>query len=118
MLSAIEDKVAQVGRRAALGLSAGIFIAVGLGFATTALWIVLAETLSSLHAAGIIAMIYIGIALILIGMMIGSPKSANHTAPKAMPPEQPSPPSNAPPLVQAFLFGLQAGTDAAKTRRT
>lgn len=114
MLGAIEEKAAQVGRRAALGLCATLLITVGLAFATVALWIVLAAVLSTLHAAAIIGLVYFGLGLILLGIMMNSGSTPKHNLEPT--PREVRKADSAPPLVQAFLYGLQAGSDASKTR--
>ena len=116
MLDAIEKKAARAGRRALIGLLASIFIAVGLAFATCALWIILAVTLSTFHAAAIIGVIYVGLGLILLGVKL-SLRETNHDP---MPSKEPEPHQigNAPPLVEAFLFGLRTGSDASRTRHS
>lgn len=116
MFKSIENKVAQAGRRAALGLCASLFIIVGLAFATTALWIILAATLSTLHAAGIIGLVYSGIGLILLGVMLSAPRESRSAPQQPIAEERPNP--DLPPLVQAFLFGLSAGSDASKSRKS
>ena len=89
----------------------GIFLAVGVGFLTSAGWIALEEAYSALAAALIIAAVYAGIGLILLGVA-GSSSDEAGSYPKA---EQPlhdpaTPPRSGAmsPLAEAFVIGLNA----------
>ncbi|WP_224825073.1 hypothetical protein [Cognatishimia sp. MH4019] len=116
MLSAIENAFARAGRRAALGICASILIAVGIGFLTTAGWIVLEVAFGALQAALIIAAIYSGVGLVIIGVLMSSGDSEQTPKPETT--ETAAKAVTAPPLVEAFLYGLQAGSHASNARRS
>lgn len=104
----IKQKAAQTAKRAGL-LSAGLLLCVvAVGFLTLAAWFQLVLYVTLTQAALILAAIYatFGVTFIVVG------KSAPDEA--LTPAEHPtSPPaSQAPPLVQAFLHGLEAGSRA------
>jgi len=114
MLRSLKDASARVGRRAALGTCASLSILVGLGFLTTALWIYLSQVLGTLHAAGLIGLIYLGIGLILLGVLSASGKPQGERTIAETPQTEPN--AAAAPLVEAFLYGLKAGSQASKAR--
>lgn len=87
---------------------------VGAGFLTTAAWIYLASAFDPLMAAVVIGGIYAGVGLVTIGASrsSGSTASSQHVTTQAAPIK--SPVEDAPPLMQAFLFGLQAGANSER----
>lgn len=115
MLSGVKNAAAQAARRAAL-LSAGLLcFAVGVGFLTASAWIILSLAYGSATAAAIIGSAYAGLGLIIVAIALGqgshhSSDSGLHAATSP----QKAPPSDAPPLLQAFMFGVQAGASADK----
>lgn len=107
----IGETIAHSAKRAGL-LSGGLLLCtVGTGFLTVSGWFALWPVMGTAMTALIIAGIYLGVGLILIGASAQS----KPTAPIA---QQPSAPQAAqtPPLMQAFLYGLQAGSQADKAR--
>ncbi len=111
----IKDKVADTAKRAGL-LSGGLlFCLVGLGFLTVSGWFALLPILGVQTTALVIAGAYLGIGLIMIG--VGS-QSRQRVAPHpATQPEPTSAPQD-PPMMQAFMYGLQAGSQANRSRRS
>jgi len=92
-------------------ISAGLLcILIGAGFLTGAAWIFLAATYDALIAASVIGAGYAGIGLLLVGLSASHHEPAPQSEPKAKPAS-----SDAPPLLQAFLFGLQAGASNTRT---
>lgn len=94
----------------------GIFLAVGVGFLTSAGWIMLEEAYSALAAALIIASVYLGVGLILFGVSGSSDEAGHH--PKA---EQAlHDPATSPrkgemsPLAEAFVIGLNTAYAARR----
>lgn len=108
----LKQKATQTAKRAGL-MTAGILLCcVGIGFCTAAAWLQLSVTFSAVQTALIIAACYVGLGLVLV--------AAGRSPGKAT--EQPSafasePKSDAPPIMQAFLHGMQAGANAKTSKR-
>lgn len=105
-------------RRAAMVSIGAVFCLVGLFFLTLSLWLALAAIMSPVLAGLILAGAYFGIGLIFVGM--GSRHYVRVpvdpvAAPAAAAAAATAPPVLGPSLLQAFLYGVQAG---ARTRRT
>lgn len=129
-----QASVADGVRRAVLAAAGGTVLLVGLGFLTTALWILLEREWSSLVAATSIAGIYLVVGFILLMMsgrrrrrvVVAAPLAAAAAVPPPagtrVPPAGPfaspiSPDASVvPPLVSAFLFGLGAARTAGMAR--
>lgn len=107
-------------RRAVLSMVGGVLLVVGVAFLTTALWILLERHWSNLVAATVVAALYMAVGLIFLLMSRGrrpipvAPPAAAAAVPPSgrVPPGSPFgspiPPTSSvvPPLVEAFLFGL------------
>lgn len=108
----IEQKVARTAKRAGL-LSGGLLLCtVGVGFLTVAGWFALLPVVGAQNTALIFAGIYVGVGLIMIGT--GSPNKQPEL------PEQthtPQPTAKTPPVLDAFMYGLQAGAHVDRARR-
>lgn len=121
MLSRIKQSAAHAARKAGLLTGGLLCVVVGLAFLTVAAWIYLAATLDALAAASIIGGVYTGLGLILIGVGgssgTGSAEAAAHRAALHEAEARHAPAGEAPPLMQAFLFGMQAGTNASSVGR-
>ena len=113
----IEQKVANTAKRAGL-LSGGLLLcSVGVGFLTVAGWLALVPVVGMQTTALIVAGTYLGIGLLMIGVGSGDSKKLSHDANAHHASAQPSASTpNGPPIVQAFLYGLQAGSQANQTR--
>lgn len=102
----IKDSAARTARKTALGLAAGLFLTVGVGFLTVAAWLVLVPLTSTATAALIIGCTYAGLGFIFLmaAMLGGSPSQASH-------PEQAvsSEAADATNMIAAFMTGLKAG---------
>lgn len=109
----IKQKAKQTVKRAGLLTGGLVFCAVGVGFLTVAAWIYLANVLSVQLAALIIGGAYVGAGLILIGL--GNSRS-HHVDPMSLSEHatKPAPPPNVPPLLQALLFGIEAGSKVSR----
>ncbi len=107
----IEEKVANTAKRAGF-LSGGLLLcSVGGGFLTVAAWLALVPTVGAQLTATIIAGVYLGLGFILLGLSAkGSDQKADQT------PKQTDADVAAPPIVQAFMYGLQAGAQAEQKR--
>ena len=96
-------------------LSGGLLLCgVGLAFLTVAAWFALAPTIGITGTAAIIACFYIGLGLILIGMA----SRLRVVAPMAAAPVAPTAGFVGPPMMQAFLYGLQAGAASNLGKRS
>lgn len=115
ILKPIKSAAARAGKRAAWSVGGILFAAVGLGFMTAALWLVLLTVVTPLYACVVLGLIYLGLGCISFAAaaMTGKPHDVDvyKTA------EAPKTGVNAPPLVEAFLYGLQAGSDASHHNR-
>ncbi len=105
----IQKKVATTAKRAGL-LSGGLLLCIiGTGFLTVAGWLALLQLVGAQLTAAIFAGLYLGIGLILVGLSTQSgdepdmrdAATATH--------------GEGPPIVQAFMYGLQAGARADRT---
>lgn len=106
----IQQKMAQTAKRAGF-LSGGLLLcAVGVGFLTVSVWLGLVPFVGAPLTAAIIAGGYLGVGLILIGVGAGFGHPTNQQS-AAEPPK-----ADGPPIVQAFLHGLQAGSNAERAR--
>ena len=116
MFHIVGNAVARAGRRAALGTCASILILVGIGFFTAALWLYLVVVFGAMQAALLIGLGYSGAGLICLGVLMSSGEPDPH--PDTQKAAQAKQGVTAPPLVEAFLYGLQAGSHASKTRNS
>ena len=64
-----EEHFLNASRSAVLGLGAGVFLCFGLGFLTFAAWLFLASISSAITAAVILGCFYMGVGIILLGVM-------------------------------------------------
>lgn len=110
MLGALEEKAAQAGRRAAFGLGAGLCLAVGAGFLTVAAWIALVAIASGLTAAVVIGCVYLGVGAIFLAFAVARSPSSHHSAAGPAPDVK----TDAPPLMAAFVHGMNAGAQAVR----
>lgn len=118
LIGAVKQKSARAIRRALLNACGGVLVAIGLGFLTCAAWIMLEDAYSAIAAALVLAGIYGGLGLILLGVAASSgtrDKADPETAP-LRDPSAPPQPGAMPPLVEAFMIGLNAAL-AARGRR-
>ncbi len=95
-------------RKTGLGLMGSVLLMVGLGFLTTAAWIVLEAEYGAATAALVLGCIYTGLALVAFAAT-GSKKPQARTAQ-----ERGHPPSSSPMslVLTAFLDGLGSGYKA------
>jgi fatty acid desaturase len=109
MFGQLDQKVARAGQKAALGAGAVACLAVGAGFLTVAAWIWMVAVADAFTAATVIGTVYIGAGFILLAFAMS--RKAAGAAPQAAPhqTDQSATPSGAPPLMAAFIHGMQAG---------
>ncbi|WP_342076973.1 phage holin family protein [Yoonia sp. SS1-5] len=106
----IRKKAAKTAKRAGLLTGGLLLCTVGAGFLTLAGWLALVPIVSMQMTATIIAAIYLGIGLIMIGIGVRSETAADQ------PVHQPQAAADGPPILQAFMYGLQAGAQSDQTR--
>tara|TARA_R110002051_G_scaffold1008_1_gene4873 strand:- start:6866 stop:7204 length:339 start_codon:yes stop_codon:yes gene_type:complete len=68
----VERKVAAVARKAALFSASALLATVGVAFLTGAAWLLLVELRSPLFAATVIGSVYVGLALVGLGIASSS----------------------------------------------
>lgn len=114
-MMSLKSKAADTAKRAGLMSGGLLFCMIGMGFLTVAGWFFLTTLYSALAAASMLAAVYFGIGLIMIGV---SRTKNQHSAGLADQAAHASSNSDAnaglPPLVQAFFVGMQAGSQASK----
>ncbi|TDT74298.1 hypothetical protein BDE40_3095 [Litoreibacter halocynthiae] len=107
MFDLIEKKAKAAALSIVLSSVGGLSLAAGMAFLTVAAWIFLTAVATPLTAALVIGGFYTGLGLIMMGL-----SSARST--KSVPDVRTHAPSEAPPLMQAFLHGVQAGANAQR----
>jgi len=112
----VKQRARQTARVAALSVVGAVFCLVGLGFLTTALWIIIEIEYGALMAALLLGGLYLvlGGAILAFG---GKSQSDVDYGPSDTHPE--SPPSGSPKdpifqMAEGFAVGLQAGREARK----
>lgn len=103
MVGHVKDKARDIAVRSAWGLAGGILVCIGLGFLTSALWLVLSTLRDPLFASTVIGIAFTGVGLIAMGIASRSPR------------KHPMPPQADP--VQETLNGFLRGLDAGISRR-
>ncbi len=111
MLGRIEEKAARAGRKAALGFGATLCLIAGAAFLTTAAWIALSIAADTLTAAFVIGMAYTGLGIVLFAFAKMGHQSSHDEA-KAE--SSPQVETDAPPIIAAFVHGMNAGAQAAR----
>ncbi|MDU9005799.1 phage holin family protein [Sedimentitalea todarodis] len=115
----LAEQLKKAAARAALKtamLSGGaVCVLVGIGFLTMALWMYLTVLYGAILASLIVGMAYLGVGLIVMGFSVAKPTHEPAANAKPRPDEAPMDTSDAPPLVQAFLYGMQAGMKARRS---
>lgn len=113
----IQQKMAHAAKRAGL-LSGGLLLcAVGAGFLTVAAWFALIPVMGLTHTALIIAGTYLGLGLILVGLSQRDRSDSQPSPSAAKSSPTPQAAASAPPLVEAFMYGLRAGAHVDRARR-
>ncbi len=105
----IEQRVGDAARKVGFFTASAALAMVGAAFLTAAVWIYLAEVVSALFAAGIIGLVYLGVAALTlaIGLADRRPRRPAPAAASAM-----QPPANLTPaqlVVVSFMQGLEQG---------
>lgn len=101
----IRKKIARVAKRAGLLTGGLLLCSVGAGFLTVAAWLGLSPIIGAQMTAITIAAVYLGFGLIMIGIASSKPMEMEQT------PQQPkSEASDTSPIIEAFMYGLKAGS--------
>jgi len=101
----IRKKIARTAKNAGLLIGGLLLCSVGIGFLTVAAWLGLSALIGAQLTAVTIASVYIGVGLIMIGITASKPLEKEPTSP---PPKSETP--DTPPIIEAFLYGLKAGS--------
>ena len=117
MFGPVESKVARVGKTAVIGLGAGLCLAVGLGFLTVAAWLLLVAVTDAATAATVIGATYLGAGLILLGVVLAGGRSGGQGAAEGAAVGSQQGAGEMPPLMAAFLHGMNAGARTAHQNR-
>lgn len=114
LVTAIKDRSARAARRALILIFGAAFLVVGIGFLTSAAWIMLEDVYSAAAASLVLSGFYSGVGLVAIAIASSSAKRDMRTQKRPVEDHPPVPPQPgaAPPLVQAFLIGLNAALAA------
>ncbi|SLN58016.1 phage holin family protein [Pseudooctadecabacter jejudonensis] len=112
MLRPIKKAASRAGQKAAWGAAGVIFGLVGLGFLTAAMWMILVVIVSPLYTSAIIGLFYLG-----LGCISFAAAASRHPQDVPYEPQTSAAAADAPPLVEAFLYGLKAGHQAKSHRR-
>lgn len=109
----VKEKVAKTAKRVTLVSAGAMCCIVGAGFLTVSGWLALVPIVGPATTAVILAGIYLGVGLILLAVS-GTETEKTHQQQAEL--NKPQAQSDAPPIMQAFLFGMQAGASADKRR--
>ncbi|WP_424985871.1 phage holin family protein [Microbulbifer sp. S227A] len=111
----LKRRAARAALQTALLGGGALLVLAGIGFLVAALWLYLSLQYGAPFASLIVGTACLGFGLIVIGFAIAKPAPRPATHSDQPPPEPPADASDAPPLVQAFLYGMQAGIKAGKS---
>lgn len=114
-MNSIKQGLARAAKKTALVSAALVLFLTGLAFLTAAAWIALAAAFDSLTAATVIGSAYVGAGLIALALAMAKPQSERTSRPQHAAP-RPATAEGAPPLVQAFIVGLQTGLSGGARR--
>ena len=97
-----------------MGLASVACLAVGAGFLTLAAWIWLVALTDPLVASIVIGCVYLGVGFILLAYMklSGGPVAAAPRPQSAAAMSEPPTTPDMPPLMAAFIHGMQAGAQS------
>ncbi len=109
MLQSLQYTAQRAAKRAALSTLAGLMMIVGLGFLTTALFLLIASTQGALFATAVIGAIYFGLGLILMAVALPSRRHVPQH-----PPAMHTTASMIAQVTEGFVTGLNAGRAARR----
>lgn len=111
----VQNLASRAARKTALVGGGALCFLAGIVFLTMALWMHLALVYGPVAASLTVGLGFLGAGLLLIGLSNSTSKPDFEEKPAE--PRQTEPPTgtgDAPPLVQAFIYGMQAGINARK----
>lgn len=113
LVSTLKRRSERAVRRAVLSVVGAVLAGVGVGFLTAAAWMMLEDAYSAIAAAMILAGIYAGLGLIILGLNASShdDDASPHDEQFRDPAQHPEP-GTIPPLAEAFIIGLNAALAA------
>ncbi|MFD1911380.1 phage holin family protein [Halodurantibacterium flavum] len=122
----IKDRAARTAKQIFLSVMGALMALVGLGFLISALWIYLARLEGSLFASLAVGVIFVLLAgiLFLLGKLAGRPPRVRATPrgnayydPRVGADPYAPPRGEYPPLLEAFIFGLNTASRMRRRRR-
>ncbi len=116
MLGSLKSKAADTAKRAGLLTGGLLATAVGVAFLTAAAWIYLASVADALTAALVIGAAFVGLGLVLVGVASSGKSHASAHEQQTQFAQTNQHHAEQPPLMQAFLHGMQAGVSATQNR--
>ncbi|PTX57069.1 putative superfamily III holin-X [Litoreibacter ponti] len=113
MVEHLKKKAARASKKAGLLTGGLLAVITGIAFLSWAAWFYLSLLTDPMTASVIIGAAYVGIGLVMIGMAVmSSGDSRDHLAEHDEQVKAAQPSSDNPPLMQAFMFGMEAGLSA------
>lgn len=114
----MQDAARRTARAAAMSALGLISLCVGVGFLTSALWMVLAAWQDALFAAQVLGMGFVAVGLILFALArVGGRRHRQHTRAQSDAARKPGDPDPVLRLIEGFLMGLEAGRQTSRPRR-
>ena len=105
--AAVTARARKGARRAGLFAASALLLTTGLGFLTTAIWIVVADAWSPLVAAVALGLLYLGAGGIALSLALPSSDAEDGSrSAQAAANTEPAKTAPFPPLAEAFVFGL------------
>lgn len=117
MLNSLKHSAKRAAQIGMLKIAATLAFIVSIGFVTSAIWMALASTYDALTASLILSGIFFGagLVLLLVAMSLGPNSHVGHSSDGSNGDTRSGETeSNLSPLVQAFMFGLNAGFKSGK----
>lgn len=105
LLHSLRRSVRRTAGRLAMTSVAGLLVAVGIGFLTAALWMLIAATHGAMMAATIIGGLYVGVGLIMIAVAMPDRSRHHHHHTPAVDPTA----LMMAQIAEGFVTGMRAG---------
>jgi hypothetical protein len=114
MIARLKKNAARASRKAGLLTGGLLSIIVGLGILTWSAWLYLSVVTDPVTASAIIGGAYVGVGLLMIGTATLPSHDKAAPEPPAKSAQFAGQPGAQPPLMQAFLYGMDAGLAAQR----
>ncbi len=114
LLASLRDYARRTSRAVAFSTAGFIFLMIGIGFFTFALWLMLEQWQDALFAAQVLGALYVAVGLICFAF------ASAHKSRRARHPAATRPAATPDPLMQViegFLVGMAAGRGTSRRRR-